>query len=100
MFSAMQSSARSLRIVILSHYFPPEVGAPQARLFELAKRAVAAGHSVTVVTGLPNYPTGVVPPEYRDRARSDEMMDGIRVIRIWVYGTPHRGFVRRLMNHL
>jgi glycosyltransferase involved in cell wall biosynthesis len=100
MFSAMQSSARSLRIVILSHYFPPEVGAPQARLFELAKRAAAAGHSVTVVTGLPNYPTGVVPPEYRNRARSDEAMDGIRVIRTWVYATPNRGFVRRLMNHL
>ena len=96
----MQSSAPSLRIVILTHYFPPEVGAPQARLFELAKRAAAAGHSVTVVTGLPNYPTGVVPPEYQGGSRSDEVMDGIRVIRTWVYATPNRGFLRRLMNHL
>jgi glycosyltransferase involved in cell wall biosynthesis len=100
MFSTMQSSAPSLRIVVLTHSFPPEVGAPQARLFELAKRAAAAGHSVTAVTGLPNYPTGVIPPEYRGGARREETMDGVRVIRTWVYATPNRGFVRRILNHL
>lgn len=100
MFGSMQPSAPSLKIVLLTHYFPPEVGAPQARLFELARRAAAAGHSVTVVTGLPNYPTGVIPPEYRGRSRIEEMMDGVRVIRTWVYATPNRGFVRRILNHL
>src|ERR1700681_104517 len=100
----MQPSAPALRVVLITHYFPPEVGAPQARLFELASHAAAAGHSVTVVTGLPNYPTGVIPPEYRDRSRRQETrqetMDGVRVIRTWVYATPNRGFLRRILNHL
>lgn len=89
-----------MRIVLLTHYFPPEVGAPQARLYELASRAAAAGHGVTVVTGFPNYPTGVVPPAYRGRFRMEEMMDGVRVVRTAVYATPNRGFVRRILNHL
>jgi glycosyltransferase involved in cell wall biosynthesis len=96
----MQSAVSGLRIVMLTHYFPPEVGAPQARLYELARRAVAAGHSVTVVTGFPNYPTGVIAAGYRGRFRMEEEMDGIRVIRTWVYATPNRGFARRILNHL
>jgi glycosyltransferase involved in cell wall biosynthesis len=97
---AMQSAVSGLRIVMLTHYFPPEVGAPQARLYELARRAATAGHTVTVVTGFPNYPTGVVPTGYRGRFRMEEEMDGIRVIRTWVYATPNRGFARRILNHL
>lgn len=89
-----------LRAILLTHYFPPEVGAPQARLFELATRAAAAGVGVTVVTGFPNYPTGVVPPEYRGRFRMEETMSGVRVIRTSVYATPNRGFLRRILNHL
>lgn len=89
-----------LRVVLLTHYFPPEVGAPQARLYELATRAAAAGLAVTVVTGFPNYPNGVVPDGYRGRFRMEEAMGGIRVIRTSVYATPNRGFVRRILNHL
>jgi glycosyltransferase involved in cell wall biosynthesis len=96
----MQGAVSGLRIVMLTHYFPPEVGAPQARLYELARRAAAAGHTVTVVTGFPNYPTGVIPAGYRGRFRMEEEMDGIRVIRTWVHATPNRGFVRRILNHL
>src|SRR2546423_6056979 len=94
------AAERQLNIVFLTHYFPPEVGAPQTRLFELATRTVAAGHSVTVLTGLPNYPTGIVPGAYRGRFRIEEKLDGVRVIRTWVYATPNRGFARRLLNHL
>ncbi len=89
-----------LRVIFLTHYFPPEVGAPQSRLFELAGRLVASGHTVTVVTGFPNYPTGVVPAEYRGRRFMEERLDGVRVLRTPVYATPNKGFVRRILNHL
>lgn len=89
-----------LRVVIITHYFPPEVGAPQARLFELASRAAAAGHEVTVLTGFPNYPSGVIPDEFRGRFRMTEIHHGVRVIRTWVYATPNRGFAKRILNHL
>jgi glycosyltransferase involved in cell wall biosynthesis len=100
MFESMQASPSGLRIVLLTHYFPPEVGAPQARLFELAQRAAAAGHRVTVVTGFPNYPTGVILAGYRGRFRMEEVLEGVRVIRTWVYATPNRGFLRRILNHI
>lgn len=89
-----------LRVMFLTHYFPPEVGAPQTRLFELAQRCTAAGLVVTVVTGFPNYPTGVIPVDYRGKRSMEERLDGVRVLRTSVYATPNRGFVRRILNHL
>lgn len=96
----MTDTGSTLRILVLTHYFPPEVGAPPARLFELAKRAVDAGHTVTVVTGFPNYPTGSVPPGYRGHVWMEEDIAGIRVIRTPIYATANRGFARRILNHL
>ena len=51
-----------MRILIVTHYFPPETGAPQARLSALAAAWAADGDEVTVLTGMPNHPTGVLPP--------------------------------------
>lgn len=93
-----------MNIVILSHYFPPEIGAPQARLSEMARAWVAAGHDVSVITCFPNHPTGVVPPEYADRhkkmRRFDEVRDGVDVHRCWSYATPNRGFLKKILGHL
>lgn len=88
-----------IRLVILTHYFPPEVGAPQARLSELARRLVAQGVHVTVVTGFPNYPSGGVAPGYRGRFSMREEMSGVTVLRTWVFATPNKGFGKRLLNH-
>jgi glycosyltransferase involved in cell wall biosynthesis len=96
----MPADDPGLRVTFLTHYFPPEVGAPQARLSELAMRLTEAGHEVTVVTGFPNYPTGVIPPAYRGNRFTEEQMDGVRVLRTWVYATPNRGFFKRILNHL
>ncbi|HET7421389.1 MAG TPA: glycosyltransferase family 4 protein [Candidatus Dormibacteraeota bacterium] len=91
----------ALNVLFVTHYFSPEVGAPQSRLFELAQRLVDGGHHVVVVTGFPNYPTGIVPPPYRGRRGVlEEQMDGVRVLRTPVYATPNKGFVRRILNHL
>ncbi|MBM3275998.1 MAG: glycosyltransferase WbuB, partial [Candidatus Sericytochromatia bacterium] len=89
-----------MRILFLTPYYPPEVGAPQARIHELALRLVKRGHRVQVLTALPNYPSGIVPPEYRDRAGTWEVRDGVEVHRTWIYATPNKGFVRRILAHL
>ncbi|MGH8592590.1 MAG: hypothetical protein ACREV3_01655 [Gammaproteobacteria bacterium] len=57
----------SLRILILAHYYPPEMGGAAARLHGLARWLKAFGHEVTVVTGMPNYPSGIVVPPYRGK---------------------------------
>ena len=89
-----------MRILIVTHYFPPEIGAPQARLSELARAWSDAGDEVTVLTGMPNHPTGVVPPAYRRRLRIVEQVDGYRVVRTWLYATPNEGFVKKTLGHL
>ena len=89
-----------MRTLVVSHYFPPETGAPQARLSEMARRWAETGDEVTVLTGMPNHPTGIVPPAYRGRLRVVERVDGYRVIRAWLYATPNEGFVKKTLGHL
>jgi hypothetical protein len=89
------------RILILTHYFAPEVGAPQTRLLALAQQLQAAGEQVTVHAPPPHYPTGVVRSPYRNRPLTiARLPDGVRLIRSAVYATPNRGTVGRLANHL
>ncbi|MGI9120558.1 MAG: glycosyltransferase family 4 protein [Acidimicrobiales bacterium] len=89
-----------MRILVVTHYFPPEIGAPQARLSELAHLWAAAGDRVTVLTGMPNHPTGVVPSEYRGKLRLEEEVDGYQVVRNWVYATPNEKVVKKSLGHL
>jgi glycosyltransferase involved in cell wall biosynthesis len=89
-----------MRILIISHYFPPEIGAPQVRLSTLAKTWAGDGDTVTVLTAMPNYPTGIVPPAYRGAVRKREHADGYRVLRTWVYAVPNKGLARRTLGHL
>ena len=89
-----------MRILIVSHYFPPETGAPQARLSALAAAWAAGGDAVTVLTGMPNHPTGVLPPEYRRAVRRRERRDGYAVLRTWLYATPNEGIARKTASHL
>ncbi len=89
-----------MRILLVTHYFPPEIGAPQARLSGLAATWAADGDRVTVLTGMPNHPTGVLPPEYRRAVLRRERRDGYRVIRTWLYATPNEGVARKTAGHL
>lgn len=88
-----------MRVLFLTVYFPPEVGAPQARTYETAKRFVEWGHEVTVLTAFPNHPGGVIHPEYRGRLYMREEMDGMDVRRTWVYAAPNRGLWRWAAKH-
>ena len=88
-----------MRVCFLTHYFPPEVGAPQTRIDLLARSLAAAGHEVVVHTGFPHYPTGTIPPPYRNQLSMREHRDGIEIVRSAVYPAPNRGFARRLANH-
>jgi glycosyltransferase involved in cell wall biosynthesis len=88
------------RWVIVTQYYPPEPGAPQIRLHTLATRLKAAGIDVRVLTGMPNYPVGVIHEKYRGKLHSTETIDGIEVQRVWLYAATGRKFLRRLANYL
>src|SRR6266481_743895 len=56
-----------MRVLYLSQYFPPEVGATQTRAAEMSRYLASRGHKVTVVTEVPNHPSGIIAPRYRGR---------------------------------
>ena len=89
-----------MKILFVSHYFPPEVNAPANRTHEHCRRWVMDGHEVTVLTGVPNHPRGRIFEGYRNSWIQEETIDGIRVIRTWMYLTPNSGFLRRVANYL
>ncbi len=91
-----------MKILYISQYFPPEMGAPAARAAELSRHWAILGHDVTVLTGFPNHPTGVVRPEYRGqftRLISRERIDNVNVIRTWLLPFPNRKAYERMLNY-
>jgi glycosyltransferase involved in cell wall biosynthesis len=87
-----------MNLVILSQYYPPEVGAPQNRLSELARLLVQKGDSVTVLTAMPNYPTGRIYAGYGGLFKK-ECLNGVKIVRTFIYPTQKTDFVRRLANY-
>src|SRR5579859_3142318 len=87
-------------ILFVTPYYPPEKGAAQVRISENAKRLVKLGHQVTILTTLPNYPTGIVTPGYRKKLLQKEVIDEVCVFRSWSHIAPHKGFFRRLLAQL
>jgi glycosyltransferase involved in cell wall biosynthesis len=89
-----------MRILFLSHYFPPEVNAPASRTYEHCKQWVKEGHEVTVVTCAPNHPRGAVYEGYRNKIFQRENREGIQVVRLWTYVTANEGFLKRTLNYI
>jgi len=83
---------------ILTQWFDPEPGGgaiPGA----LARELVLRGHEVTVVTGFPNYPTGLIYPGYSMQARIDTWEDGVHVRRVALYPSHDSSQSRRMLNY-
>jgi len=78
------------------------MGAPAARAAELSRHWARMGHEVTVLTGFPNHPTGVVPEDWRSRLhrlRYTETVDGVHVVRTWLWPLPNRKAHERIRNY-
>jgi hypothetical protein len=88
-----------VRAVFLTQYYPPEVGAPQARIAALARGLSGRGVEVTVHTCFPHYPDGAIKAPYRNRLVEEERDGDARVVRSAVYPAASRGFARRLAGH-
>jgi glycosyltransferase involved in cell wall biosynthesis len=87
------------RLCILTQYFPPEMGAPQARLSEMGERLVDLGWQVEVLTALPNYPTGRVFEPYDRRRPVVEQVGRLRAVRVPLF-TAQRGFLNRMRCYM
>lgn len=88
-----------MKLLILTQYFPPETGAPQARLYELAVRLKAAGHQVRILTAMPNYPHGRVFDGYRCKLLVRESHNGLDVVRTAIWPSISKSFLPRFLSY-
>lgn len=88
-----------MRFLILTQYYPPEIGAAQARLSAFAHELQRAGHDVEVVTALPNYPGGELSRSDRRTPGRQEVVGGVPVRRTWLLAGTGAG-ARRLASYL
>src|SRR5690606_5812628 len=89
-----------MKLLFLTDNFPPEVNAPANRTYEHCKEWVKSGVDVTVITCAPNFPKGEVYPGYKNKLYQRELIDGIKVIRVWSYITANEGFVKRILDYI
>ncbi|ATQ66586.1 glycosyltransferase family 4 protein [Methylosinus trichosporium] len=89
-----------MRILMLSHYYAPEVNAPASRTSEHSRAWARAGHRVTVVTCAPNHPRGKIYPGYRNWLFQREVIDGVEVVRLWTLLNANEGFLLRTLSYL
>lgn len=89
-----------MKILFLTDYFPPEASAAAARTYEHCKEWVALGAEITVITGAPNYPTGKVYKGYKNKLYFKEIIDDIKVVRVWTYTTANKGTIRRTLDYM
>lgn len=89
-----------MKILFITDNFPPEINAPANRTYEHCKEWVKLGAEVTVITCFPNFPKGEVFDGYTNSWRKEEVIDGIRVIRVWSFITANEGTLKRILDYV
>ncbi len=88
-----------MKLIILTQYFPPEVGAPQNRLYEMAVRLQKMGVEIEILTAMPNYPSMEIHKEYKGKWYVKETMDGMTLHRAWIWVGKSKSILPRLLNY-
>jgi glycosyltransferase involved in cell wall biosynthesis len=88
-----------VKLLLITQYFPPEVGAPQNRLSELALRLIKEGVEITVLTAMPNYPQMEIHKEYIGKKYFQENIEGCSIHRTAIYVSKSKSIAARLRNY-
>ena len=89
-----------MKITLITQYYKPEMGAPQNRLYEMCSGLKALGVEMSIITGMPNYPTGKIFDNYKGKCAMSEMVDDIPVKRYWLYASNTKNVIPRILNML
>ena len=87
----------NVKVLIVAHYFPPDIGGASTRAFNVAMGLLKKGCYVKVVSAFPHYPHGKIPAIYRGKAFKREKFKGIDLVRVWVPALPHNSVVNRVI---
>jgi len=86
-----------MKIGYLTQWFQPE---PNPRGLSLAKELQNMGHTVKVLTGFPNYPYGKLYPGYKLALKKRENIDGVSVLRVFLYPSHDKSKIKRAINYI
>jgi colanic acid biosynthesis glycosyl transferase WcaI len=89
-----------MRILIWSPNYAPEPTGIPPLVTDAAEWLVARGHSVDVVTAVPNYPERRIHPDYRGVLFRSETLNGVRVHRSWLRARTERSFADKALYEL
>lgn len=87
-------------VLIITNYYPPEIGAASNRIHQLAKGLHSRQAQVRVITPLPNYPTGKVFSDYKGVFKKTSIENDIPVTRLWIYASNSKNKLSRLFAML
>ena len=87
-------------ILIITSYYPPEIGAASNRIFQLANGLKNHNFKVSVLTPLPNYPTGKIFNDYKGKVKSSSVENDITIHRLWIFATNSKNKFKRLIAML
>ena len=89
-----------MKILYISQYFHPEIGATTNRAVAIALALKDAGHQVTMLCEMPNHPQGVIFPGYRGKFIAQEDYQGIPVVHLPVKASPNKNFLTRVLMYV
>ncbi len=87
-------------ILFISRYYWPEKAGAAVCVHETTRRLAEMGHQITVLTTVPNYPSGIVPQAYRGHMLQKETVDNVSIVRAWSYTSENKGFLKRIVSQL
>ena len=87
-------------IYIVTQWFPPEHAPIGHMLLELAESLSKKGWMLTIITGFPNHPRGVVYDGYRKKLFQEEWIGKVRIWRVYLYTSANRSYLNRILNFL
>ena len=88
-----------MKLLLITQYFPPEIGAPQNRLYELSCRLQSLGSEITVLTAMPNYPQMEIYEGYKNKTYCYESLNGLKIHRSYIYVSKSKSIIKRLLNY-
>jgi len=89
-----------MKILYVTQYFYPEVGATTNRALANVKYLSKKGHDVTVLTEIPNHPIGKIFKGYKYKIFMKEKMKNFKINRVWVFTSTTKNFITRLLFYI
>jgi colanic acid biosynthesis glycosyl transferase WcaI len=99
-FAFIYMGTRELRILFVTHMFPPEIGAASVRIYEYAKLLADFGHEVYILTGVPNYPDGEIYTGFKNRLLTEEKRGSVSVYRTLTLPIKRKRLLFRFLGYL